>query len=99
MTQFINGGKIKSFEFEPESIGLKRSNINDLKGGTPDQNAKIIIEILQGAEGSKTDIVLLNAAAGIIVGGKADNFQDAFKIARLSIENGNAIKVLEGLRS
>ena len=99
VTQFINGGKIKSFEFEPESIGLKRSNINDLKGGTPDQNAKIITEILQGAEGSKTDIVLLNAAAGIIVGGKADNFQDAFKIARLSIENGNAIKVLEGLRS
>ena len=99
VTQFINGGKIKSFEFEPESIGLKRSNINDLKGGTPYQNAKIIIEILKGAEGPKTDIVLLNAAAGIIVGGKAENFQDAFKIAKLSIENGNAIKVLEGLRS
>ena len=99
VTQFMNGGEINSFEFEPENIGLKRSNINDLKGGTPDENAKIIIEILQGAEGPKTDIVLLNAAAGIIVGGKADDFQSAFKIAKLSIENGNAIKVLEGLRS
>ena len=99
ITQFMNGGEIKSFEFEPENIGLKRSNINDLKGGTPDENAKIIIEILQGAEGPKTDIVLLNAAAGIIVGGKADDFQSAFKMAKLSIKNGNAIKVLEGLRS
>ena len=99
VTQFMNGGEIKSFEFEPENIGLKRSNINDLKGGTPDENAKIIIEILQGAEGPKTDIVLLNAAAGIIVGGKADDFQSAFKMAKLSIKNGNAIKVLEGLRS
>ena len=99
VTQFMNGGEIKSFEFEPENIGLERSNINDLKGGTPDENAKIIIEILQGAEGPKTDIVLLNAAAGIIVGGKADDFQNALKIAKLSIENGSAIKVLEGLRS
>ena len=99
VTQFMDGGEIKSFEFEPESIGLTRANIEDLKGGTPDENAKIIIEILQGAEGPKTDIVLLNAAAGIIVGGKADDFQSAFKIAKLSIENGNAIKVLEGLRS
>ena len=44
MTQFINGGKIKSFEFEPESIGLKRSNINDLKGGTPDRMQKLLLK-------------------------------------------------------
>ena len=79
VTQFMNGGEIKSFEFEPENIGLKRSNINDLKGGTPDENAKIIIEILQGAEGPKTDIVLLNAAAGIIVGGKLMIFKVPLK--------------------
>ena len=62
-----------------KSIGLKRSNIEDLKGGTPDENAKIIIEILQGGEGPKTDIVLLNAAAGIIVGGKLMIFKMPLK--------------------
>ena len=99
VTQFINGGKIESFELEPETFGLKRANINDLKGGTPDENAKILINILKGSKGPKTDIVILNAAAGIIVGRKADNFHEALKIAEHSLDSGNAYKVLEGLRS
>ena len=99
LTQFTNGGKIESYEFDPTSFGLKRASINDLKGGKPDENAKIIIDILKGAKGPKRDIVALNAAAGIIVGGKANDFDDALKIAKHSLDSGDAFKVLEGLRS
>ncbi|MFN3492848.1 MAG: anthranilate phosphoribosyltransferase, partial [Anaerolineales bacterium] len=58
-------------------------------------NAEIIKKILNNDKSKKRDIVLLNAAAGIIVGKKADNFKEGIEIAKESIESGKAIKILE----
>ena len=61
----------------------------------PDENAEIVKNILNGSDtGKKADIVILNAAAGIFVGGKAENFEEGIRIARETITSGAAMNIL-----
>lgn len=92
-----NGTEITNYELNPEKFGIKKVQLNDLKGGSPEQNAKIIINILNGEKSPMRDIVLINAASGIIVGNKAKNFNEAIDIARESIDSGKAKNILEKL--
>jgi anthranilate phosphoribosyltransferase len=95
-----NDGEIESMNITPLEYGFKKSTLKELRGGTPDVNAKIIHGILDGADlGRKADIVILNAAAGIFVGGKADNLQTCIDLARESITSGAAKQKLELLAS
>ncbi|MFQ6610126.1 MAG: anthranilate phosphoribosyltransferase [Fidelibacterota bacterium] len=92
--QMKSGGNIKTYELDASDLGFSRATLGDLQGGEPQQNAEIITAILKGKTGHKRDIVLLNAAAGIIVGGKADSFRDALKLAAESVDSGAALNVL-----
>ncbi len=90
--------EIKTYFVSPEEFGLKNSHQEDILGGNKKENAKILRDILKGKErGAKRDITLLNAAAGIVVGGKADDFQEGFEIAREALESGKAYEKLEEL--
>ena len=92
-----NGTEITNYELNPEKFGIEKVLLNDLKGGSPEQNAKIIINILNGEKGPMRDVVLINAASGIIVGNKAKNFDEAIDIAKESIDSGKAKNILEKL--
>jgi anthranilate phosphoribosyltransferase len=95
-----NNGEIESMDISPADYGFEKSTLEVLKGGTPDVNAKIISAILDGSDsGMKADIVILNAAAGIFVGGKAEDIQSGVELARESINSGSAKQKLELLAS
>ena len=97
----VANGEVKLFEISPEELGFERTNtqeLESLRGGTPEQNAEIIKQVL---EGKRTDaarsLVLLNAAAALFVGGKAENLDEAVKLATESLESGKALEKLEKL--
>src|SRR5204863_5455291 len=68
----LKDGQVKTYTICPEDFGLKRGRPEEIKGGDARQNAEIIVSLLNGEMGSRRDIVLLNAAAAIVVGNKAD---------------------------
>ncbi len=97
VSRLFDTGVVKSSIVNPRSLGLSQASLDDLKGGTPEANAKIAIEILKGESGPKRDIVVLNAAAGLMVGGAAVDLQEGIALAGESIDSGRAFTVLEKL--
>jgi anthranilate phosphoribosyltransferase len=94
----LKDGKLSTNELNPEDLGIKPVDINELKVTDAKESAAILRNILSGKEtGPKKDIVMLNAAAAIIVAGLADDFESALKSATESIANGKAQDCLEKL--
>jgi anthranilate phosphoribosyltransferase len=93
----VRDGAVSTFTLRPEDFGLARATIADLRGGDREQNAQIIRQILAGEAGPKRDIVLMNAAAALVVGGKARDFKDGVALAARSIDSGAARATLEHL--
>jgi len=93
----VREGAVRSFQVRPEDFGMKRATIADLKGGDRAQNAEIIRQILGGGDGPKRDIVLMNAAAALVAGGKAKDLKDGVVLAQRSIDSGAALAKLEAL--
>ena len=94
----LKKGDVTTTETEPKDFGVKQASIDALKGGTPEENAEILFKILSGNNAEvdpKTEIVLVNAAAGIIVGREADDFSSGMEAARKSIRSGAAYKKLK----
>jgi Anthranilate phosphoribosyltransferase len=94
----LDNGKYETYTISPEDFGLDRCMKAEIEGGTAEANAKITTNILKGARGPKHDIVLMNAAAGLYCGGKADSMQDGIELARKLIDDGSAMKKLTALR-
>ena len=91
----IKDGWFKSFTITPEDFGFERCSKDDLKGGTPQENAKITLDILEGAKGHKRNAVLLNAGAALYIAGKAESFKDGLELAKELIDSCKATKTLE----
>ncbi|MBQ6538078.1 MAG: anthranilate phosphoribosyltransferase [Eubacterium sp.] len=91
----IKDGWYRTFEISPEKFGLERCTRDDLKGGTPEENAAITRAILNGETGHKRDAVLMNAGAALCIGGKADSIEEGVKLAAKIIDSGEATKTLE----
>ena len=87
-------GSYQRYVINPEEYGFTLAQKSDIVGGTPEENAKVTRYILSGATGAKTDIVLLNAAAGIYIGGEAENLKEGLEVARKMIESGAATQKL-----
>lgn len=88
-------GWYKTYVIKPEDFGMQRCRKEDLVGGTPEENAKITLDILNGAKGPKRDAVLLNAGASLYIGGKAESFQKGVKLAAELIDSGKAMETLK----
>ncbi|MGN0355700.1 MAG: anthranilate phosphoribosyltransferase [Muricoprocola sp.] len=88
-------GWYKTYVIKPEDFGMQRCRKEDLVGGTPEENAKITLDILNGEKGPKRDAVLLNAGASLYIGGKAESFQDGVKLAAELIDSGKAMETLK----
>ena len=93
----IKDGWIKSYVIKPEDFGFERCTKDDLKGGTPQENAQITRDILGGAKGHKRNAVLMNAGAALYIGGKADSIQEGIGLAAALIDEGKAADVLRKL--
>ena len=93
----VREGTVRSFTVRPEDFGLPRASIADLRGGDREGNAQIIRHILGGGDGPKRDIVLMNAAAALVVGGKARDLKEGVALAAHSIDSGAAQRKLAAL--
>ncbi len=94
----LSNGEVKTYTLDPATLGIPKADPEALLGGTPEENANITTNILKGQKGPKRDIVLLNAAAAIVAGGKADSLETGIKRAEVSIDSGNALDKLERLK-
>ncbi len=93
----LKGGKVTVFEVTPADAGLAPAKLSDLRGGDEKENAAAIRDVLAGKKTPLRDIAVLNAAAALIVAGKAANLLDGAALAAHSIESGAARRALERL--
>lgn len=91
----IKDGWFKSYTIKPEDFGFERCTKDDLKGGTPAENAEITRNILNGEKGFKRNAVLMNAGAALYIGGKADSLKNGIALAGEIIDSGKAMQTLE----
>lgn len=93
----LNKGKIKTYFISPEKFGMKRSKMEEIRGGNAKENARILVSIMEGERTARRNVVLLNAAAALVAGFKAKNFRDGIKLAEDSIDSGRAVEKLNRL--
>jgi anthranilate phosphoribosyltransferase len=93
----VRGGRVYTYRVSPEDFGLRQSRLSDLQGGNAADNAQIITSLLNGEEGPRRDVVLMNASLAIAAGGKANDFHEGVKLAAQSIDSGAAMEKLRRL--
>jgi len=97
---WLKGGEIFTLQIGPEDFGLKRARKKAIEASTPMESTKTTIQILAGHTkrfDSKRDIVVANAAAALVVGGKTDDLKEGAALARESIDSGSAYEKLRSL--
>ena len=90
-------GWFKSYTVTPEQFGFERCAKSDLTGGTPEENARITLDILKGEKGPKRNAVLLNAGAALSIGGRAESIKEGIALAEELIDSGKALQTLQKL--
>ncbi len=94
----MKNGDINTYFITPEDFGISTAVKTDLTGGSAADNTKITMEILEGQKGPRRDIVLMNSAAALVTGDKANNFNDAVSLAAEAIDSGAARKKLDEIK-
>lgn len=97
--QEVRSGTVSEWTMDPARFGLKSASEGELAGGTPEENASTILDVLTGRrrDGARS-AVLLNAAAAIYVGGRAPDFEGALVAAQRALDEGKGMRALEALR-
>jgi anthranilate phosphoribosyltransferase len=93
----LENGRVETFEVVPEDVGLQRARLEDIRGGEPPHNARLMRELLAGAGGPLRDVVLLNSGAALVIAGRAAAVEDGIELAARSLDSGAARRVLEEL--
>jgi anthranilate phosphoribosyltransferase len=93
----IRDGWFKTSVITPEDFNFKRCSKEELKGGTPKENAQITLDILNGQKSSKRDAVLMNAGAALYIGDKASSMEEGIMMAADIIDSGMALETLNKL--
>ena len=91
----IRDGWYRSYTIAPEDFGFERCAKDELKGGTPAENAQILREIFSGAPGPKRNAVLMNAGAALLIGGKAATMKEGIDLAAELIDSGAVMNTLD----
>jgi len=86
----LENGTVRSFEITPEDVGVARAMPDMLRGGDAEENARALLDVLKGKQGAFRDVALLNAAAGLVVAGRAKDLKQGFALAAKSIDTGEA---------
>ena len=85
----------KEYELDPSELGLAKASVEAMRGGGPEENARLAREVLGGAKGPRRDVVLLNAAAALRAAGLARDWKDGLGLAAKAIDSGRAGEVLQ----
>lgn len=93
----IRNGRFEKKVITPEEFGFTRCTVEDLQGGSPEQNAEITLSILKNEKGHRRNAVLMNAGAALYIGGKAKNIKEGIGLAEQLIDSGKALDTLEKL--
>jgi anthranilate phosphoribosyltransferase len=93
----LEDGKVETFDILAEDVGLPRARIEDLRGGAPEHNARLMRDVLAGGGGPLRDIVLLNSGAALVIAGRAADLASGIELAARSLDSGAARRVLEAL--
>jgi anthranilate phosphoribosyltransferase len=93
----LENGMIRSFELTPEDAGLPRAPAADLKGGDAAHNAAALLSVLEGIKSAYRDIAILNAAASLVVAGKAEGLMEGARLAAEAVDSGRALATLTKL--
>jgi len=93
----LENGQIRTFEITPEDAGLPRAKPEALRGGDAERNAKALLDVLKGKPGPFRDVAILNAAAALVVAGKAKDLKEGAALAAKSIDSGEAEGKLDRL--
>lgn len=91
----VSASGVRKRELVPEDFGLARAHPQDLAGGNSEENARIMVKLFLGEKCPRRDIVVANAAVGLIAAGKAAELKDAARKAEESLDSGKALKKLE----
>jgi anthranilate phosphoribosyltransferase len=94
----VDGERVRTFSVTPADAGLPTADLDALRGGDPQVNAAITRDLLAGAPGPKRDVVLLNAAAALVVGGRAADLREGARRAARAIDEGRALRLLDRVR-
>jgi anthranilate phosphoribosyltransferase len=94
--EVVDGG-VRERTIDPEELGVERSAPDELRGGSPAENAEAIREVLAGAPGARRDAILLNAAGAIAAAGHAEDLQEGLELARSAVDTGAAAERLDRL--
>ena len=94
----LDGGEVRSFTVSPQDAGLAAAPLDALRGGDPQANAVIARDVLSGAKGPRRDVVLLNAAAALVVAGRAATLSEGACQAAAAIDDGRAAALLSRAR-
>jgi anthranilate phosphoribosyltransferase len=94
--EVVDGG-VRERVIDPEELGVARASLDELRGGTPEENAAAIRRIFAGEQGGARDAVLLNAAGAIAAGGHADDLREGIELARETLDSGAAAARLDEL--
>ena len=86
----LANGSVRTFEITPEDVGLKRAKPEALRGGDAEHNARALLDVLKGRKGPYRDVAILNAAAGLVVAGRAKELKQGVALAAKSIDSGEA---------
>jgi anthranilate phosphoribosyltransferase len=96
----LRDGELSTYQLAPEDVGLPRAaGPEEVCGASSEENARLLVQVLEGAEGPARDIVLLNAAAAVAAGGLADTIGDGVKLAAESLASGAALGKLRQLQA
>jgi anthranilate phosphoribosyltransferase len=90
-------GTVREREIDPAALGVRRCSVTDLQGGTPEENAAIVLRVLEGGDGAVRDAVLLNAAGAIAAAGHAADLREGLGFAREAVDSGAAAARLKSL--
>jgi len=93
----LKAGSVTEYELEPQELGVPRSTLDDLRGGTPKENAELLRKVLDGERGPRRDVVLLNAGAAALAAGRAQTWPEAIAIVTESLDSGRAKQSLARL--
>jgi anthranilate phosphoribosyltransferase len=94
----LHAGTVNTFYVHPADVGLPVATANDLGGGSAAENAAIVEAVLAGETGRRRDVVLLNAAAALLIAGRAPSIQEGLGHAAESLDSGRARAALARLR-
>lgn len=93
----VRGKSVRTFTIDPKKYGFKKSSKKDIQGGSAEENAAILREVLNGKKGAQRDIVVMNAGFALVVAGLAQDAREGIRLAEESIDSGKARVALEAL--